>query len=167
MIDYKEMDKVIQNLNDYVGKLQKTAETQKKLDETIVQIVNVKDDIQSLEKSIKEYTSSIEMLEDKHEKISSQFDMVLQDYKKLHSAFELLDIELKKINVHNENFEKSIIEVERLIKDYKKEIVIIQETQKSILEQQNAFCKKNKFWFGVITGLAGVILILTIVGLIV
>ena len=35
MIDYKEMEKVIQELNEYVSKIQKISSTQQKLDDSI------------------------------------------------------------------------------------------------------------------------------------
>lgn len=165
MIDYKEMEKVIQDLNNYVEKLQKTSETQKKLDESIEELVKIKESIKDIEKAVGQYTKFLEELESKHDTIKSQFDTVLQDYKKLHSAFELLDIELKKINSQNESFDKSLVELKLLTNEIKNEFSKVQVTQKSILEQQNLLAKKNKIWFGILTGLIGIVLTLTIVGL--
>ena len=42
MINYNEMEKVIQDLNNYVEKLQKTAESQKKIDDSLVQLEKIK-----------------------------------------------------------------------------------------------------------------------------
>ena len=75
--------------------------------------------------------------------------------KKLHSSFELLEIELKKINAQNETLDKSI---QTLSKEIKNEIV---EMKKLQIETS----KKNKFWFGIMTGLLGAILIIAIMGL--
>ena len=81
----------------------------------------------------------------------------MQDYKKLHSSFELLEIELKKINAQNETLDKSI---QTLSKEIKSEI-------SEIKKRQDESLRKNKFWFGAITGLLGAIIILTIVGFII
>ena len=81
----------------------------------------------------------------------------MQDYKKLHSAFELLDIELKKINAKNESFEN-------LLQATKGEIENIEKSQKLIITNQSKAIKKNKIWFGVLTGFTGAILLLTLIG---
>ena len=154
MINYNEMEKVIQDLNNYVEKLQKTTESQKKIDDSLVQLEKIKANINEIQETIKNYTESIKGIESNHKVLNSQVEEVLQDYKKLHSAFELLDIELKKINAKNENFEK-------LLQDSKNELQHLQKTQQRILESQN----KNKVWFGVLTGLASAILIFTIISL--
>ena len=203
------MEKVIQDLNNYVEKLQKNAETQKKLDESIEELIRIKENVKSIENTVDTYTKTLKEIENKHDTISNQFASVLQDYKKLHSAFELLDIELKKINAKNENFEnllldfkatqqevseKTINEINKtkvqnqvgfdktqtLIQDIYEQIntklieleiknntllEILQDSKVEILELQNKNMKKNKIWFSVLTGIAGLILVLTIVGL--
>ena len=157
MINYNEMEKVIQDLNNYVEKIQKTTESQKRIDESVEQLEKIKESISEIADNIKQYTDSIQGIESKHETLNSQVDIVLQDYKKLHSAFELLDIELKKINAKNESFEN-------LLQATKGEIENIEKSQKLIITNQSKAIKKNKIWFGVLTGFASAILLLTIIG---
>ncbi|MBR4002811.1 MAG: hypothetical protein IKI95_01910 [Clostridia bacterium] len=167
MIDYKEMEKVIQNLNLYVEKMQKISDSQQKMSEFVEELNRIKENIGLVEVSLNKYTKSIEELESKHETIKSQIDTVLQDYKKLHSTFELLDIRLKKINVQNECFEKSITELKSLTIEIQKEVASIKTTQKAIFNQQSFLAKSNRTWFRVITGLLGAILTVVIVGLLI
>lgn len=162
MIDYKEMEKVIKDLNNYVSKIQKTTETQKKLDESVNEILTIKKDVEEIEKTISKYTKEIEIIEDKHEGIRSQFETVLQDYKKLHSAFELLDVELKKLGIQNECYSKAIDELKELVQKTHQEIETTKNTQKEILNQQKKFAKKLYIWFGIITGMAGIGILMSI-----
>ncbi len=189
MIDYNEMEKVIQNLNKYVEKLQKTSEVQNKLDESIEELVKIQENIENIKNEVGQYTTSLEKLESTHDTIKAQLDTILHDYKNLHSAFELLDIELKKINSQNANFEKSLKDLESLAKAICDEVPNIQIAQESILEhqkeldknlennfstshsnqttileQQELFAKENKTWFKVLFGFVFVIAILTIIG---
>ena len=157
MINYNEMEKVIQDLNNYVEKIQKTTESQKRIDESVEQLEKIKESIKEFANNVKQYTDSLQGIESKHETLITQFDTVLQDYRKLHSAFELIDIELKKISVNNENFEKKLLET-------KSELENIKSSQKLILTNQYNAVKKNKIWFGVLTGFASAILLLTIIG---
>ena len=157
MINYNEMEKVIQDLNNYVEKIQKTTESQKRIDESVEQLEKIKESIKEFANNVKQYTDSLQGIESKHETLITQFDTVLQDYRKLHSAFELIDIELKKISVNNENFEKKLSET-------KSELENIKSSQKLILTNQYNAVKKNKIWFGVLTGFASAILLLTISG---
>ena len=68
MIDYKEMENVIQNLKDYVSKVEKISETQKKLDNYINEIDKIKSNISEIESSISNYSKNIEGIEQSHEK---------------------------------------------------------------------------------------------------
>ena len=144
MIDFKEMDKVVKDLNNYVEKLQKTEETQKQLMETIKELGEIKNSITNSENSINLNTKNIEELEKTHEAIKLQFDSVLQDYKKLHSAFELIDIELKKsetINKDQLEQVKSLVEkTDRLLKDQEADTIIIQ----NLLEEKANQLLKNQ-----------------------
>ena len=193
MINYNEMEKVIQDLNNYVEKIQKTTESQKRIDESVEQLEKIKESIKEFANNVKQYTDSLQGIESKHETLITQFDTVLQDYRKLHSAFELIDIELKKISVNNENFEKKLLETkselekltnittcgfnstqeaineksslfEKQLLETKSELENIKSSQKLILTNQYNAVKKNKIWFGVLTGFASAILLLTIIG---
>ena len=145
MIDYKEMENVIQNLNNYVEKLKNINETQSKLDNTIAELIKIQETIQNFKDIINDYSKNINELENRHNDIKSQFDTVLQDYKKLHSAFELLDIELKKLNTRQENVEKSLIDINELIKAIKQTVSQITIAEENILKsQQDSFDSLKK-----------------------
>jgi chromosome segregation ATPase len=142
MIDYKEMERVIQDLNSYVEKLHKTEETQKMLGDTINQLAELCNNIGYAENKIEQYTKVIVELESTHDVIKSQFDTVLQDYKKLHSAFELLDIELKKSNAKYEGLQICMTEVRDLSKNIEVEISKLNIAEEKILNnQQSGFSK--------------------------
>lgn len=165
MIDYKEMENVIQALNEYVLKLQKISSTQQKLDDSIKEFITIKSHMEIIKETIDKYTKTIETLENKHEDIKSQFDTVLQDYKKLHSAFELLDIELKKIGLQNEKFDKSVAELKTLSQNIQNDVKEINLNQNQLFDFQKKSSKKINIWLGIITSLIWTVLILGIIKL--
>lgn len=144
MIDYKEMEKVIQNLNNYVEKLKNINETQSKLDDTILELIKIRDSIQNVKTTIDGYSKNIVELENRHNDIKTQIDTVLQDYKKLHSAFELLDIELKKLNTRQESLEKILLDINELTKVINKTVSQITLAEENILKSQQEDFKNLK-----------------------
>lgn len=141
------MDKVIEDLNNYVNKLQKTAESQKRLDETIDELLKIKTNVKEIENTINDYTNSIQTLEQKHDVIKSQFATVLQDYKKLHSAFELLEIELKKTNVHQEKMQEFLSTLLEVSKATSSNISKINISEEKILQNQQESLEKQDKYF--------------------
>lgn len=129
MIDYKSMDNVIINLNHFADKLQKTVETQQKLNQVIDEVALIRDDVKKTEEVIEKYTISIKELEDEHNILNNQIEVILQDYKKLHSSFEFFEIELKKINEFNVEFKERQIDLIESTKGI--------ETQIAELKSQN------------------------------
>lgn len=154
MIDYKEMEKVISNLNEYVNRFQKTVETQQKLDSAIEEIKGINDNIYNIKNTISDYTKSIEKIEDDHNSIKSQFDNVLHDYKNLHSAFDFLETKLKGIDIQNDIVKKQLEEARGRLVDLNQQI-----------QEQNKNARKTKIWFGLISVLLVGILLVSIVGL--
>ena len=132
MIDYNEMEKVIQNLNEYVNKLQTQAETQQKLNVAIEEIKQIKNCIIDIEKAINEYTENINNLENTHNDIKNQFDNVLQDYKKLHSSFELLETKLKNIDTQNSIMENQLNDIKKSLALIKQQIKELDKNDRKI-----------------------------------
>lgn len=164
MINYNEMEKVINNLNTYVENLQKINDTQQKLDEYIIKFEEIKTAIKNIEDTTNEYTKTIKSIEDDHSALNSQVEVILQDYKKLHSSFELIELEFKKIHYSNENISNAILtskqELENLLSETK---TLITNNQKQMLKTAKDMKKNNNIWFGVLTALASAILIAIIV----
>lgn len=164
MIDYKSMEKVIQDLNNYVDRLHETVKTQEKLDGTIEILVNLKNKIEEYNNEVCQYTKKIEVLEEQHGFIKNQFETVLYDYKKLHSAFELLDIELKKINMQNETERKALENLKKISDNIVNEVKNIKIKQEGLIKNQMINDKKNNVRFGILTGFAVAILVVVIIG---
>lgn len=165
MINYNDMENVIQALNIYVDKMQNIADTQKKLDEAKAELSEVKTKIANSELKIEKYTEIIINLETKHDYIKSQFETVLQDYIKLHSAFELLNIEIKKINIQNQTLEKSIEDLKSLTNETKRIISDIQQSQKETIKKQIRNAKITKICICTLITLTVAVLITSIIGL--
>lgn len=146
MIEYKEMDNVVKQLNLYIDKIEKFTQTQEKLNISISEIDKIKneilvtkEDIKKFEELVGDYTQAIKDLENQHNIIKSQFDTVLRDYKNLHSSYELLEIELKKVDSKIDGCNKDIEELSEKIDGCNKGIKKLSEKIDLKIED----CNKN------------------------
>lgn len=188
MIDYKEMDNVVKQLNLYIDKIEKFTQTQEKLNISISEIDKIKneilvtkEDIKKFEELVGDYTQAIKDLENQHDIIKSQFDTVLRDYKNLHSSYELLEIELKKVDSKIDGCNKDIKElsekIDLKIEDCNKNILVLDENMKNSFELIKSEHKKlsgnlddisntqkmQNVWIGLLSGILGIVLILNII----
>lgn len=188
MIDYKEMDNVVKQLNLYIDKIEKFTQTQEKLNISISEIDKIKneilvtkEDIKKFEELVGDYTQAIKDLENQHNIIKSQFDTVLRDYKNLHSSYELLEIELKKIDSKIDGCNKDIKElsekIDLKIEDCNKNILVLDENMKNsfeLIKSEHKMLSENlndisntqkiqNVWIGLLSGILGIVLILNII----
>ncbi len=188
MIDYKEMDNVVKQLNLYIDKIEKFTQTQEKLNISISEIDKIKneilvtkEDIKKFEELVGDYTQSIKDLENQHNIIKSQFDTVLRDYKNLHSSYELLEIELKKVDSKIDDCNKDIKElsekIDSKIEDCNKNILVLDENMKNsfeLIKSEHKMLSENlndisntqkiqNVWIGLLSGILGIVLILNII----
>lgn len=98
MINYNEMDKIIENLNLYVEKLRSVAEVESGIKESCKEITSLKNEIEAISTTIKKDVQTIQSIDEKNKSIDEKLATVLQDYAKLHSSFEYLETELKKLD---------------------------------------------------------------------
>jgi len=98
MINYNEMDKIIENLNLYVEKLRSVAEVESEIKESCKEITSLKNEIEAISTTIKNDVQTIQSIDEKNKSIDEKLATVLQDYAKLHSSFEYLETELKKLD---------------------------------------------------------------------
>lgn len=170
MIDYKEMDNVVKQLNLYIDKIEKFTQTQEKLNISISEIDKIKneilvtkEDIKKFEELVGDYTQAIKDLENQHNIIKSQFDTVLRDYKNLHSSYELLEIELKKVDSKIEDCNKNILVLDENMKNG---FELIKSEHKMLSENLNDISNTQKIqnvWIGLLSGILGIVLILNII----
>ena len=188
MIDYKEMDNVVKQLNLYLDKIEKFTQTQEKLNISISEIDKIKneilvtkEDIKKFEELVGDYTQAIKDLENQHNIIKSQFDTVLRDYKNLHSSYELLEIELKKVDSKIDGCNKDIKElsekIDLKIEDCNKNILVLDENMKNsfeLIKSEHKMLSENlndisntqkiqNIWIGLLSGILGIILILNVI----
>ncbi len=112
MINYDEIEQVVENLKNLTSNLKSMGETQATLGGLTDKIDNSKATLEEINLSLGKHFDTIEEMEKDHSKIALQLETVIQDYKKLNSAFELLEIELKKIDSKNSD---SLEKVRQLI----------------------------------------------------
>lgn len=149
MINYDEMSKVINDLNNYISKIQKFAEVQQKLDGSINDLSNIKENMKTVEQQIKSHSQTVGTVLSVHDNIKNNIETVLQDYKKLNSAFEIVEIELKKINLKSESATNELKEIKQSFSENQRKILediknLNENVRNQLIEIKNESDKNTK-----------------------
>lgn len=131
MIDYKEMNKVIENLNKYVEKLKKVDERQKDLEQTKIELNNIRQAILDTKATIEISLQSFKGLEKDNQKLKDQLNTVLQSYEEINQYISTID---KNINNHSKTISNKLDETQASNQNQYNEIIrIISSSEKNII----------------------------------
>ena len=160
MINYGEMDKVIERLNSSALEVEKLTKTQEQIKAAEEKLMESKAEIEALTSNFNEETKetklALERIEEEHIAINAKMDEVLGDYKKLHSSFEFIEISLKG---YKEQLVQTKESLERKLKETKEDVGYKMEAVKDAAMQGANTNKKLIIGFGL------VILLLAFLGL--